>query len=412
MALGTQIFLLAGLLVLSGFFSGAEVALLSLNKLKARQMFNQKRIGAVYIKKLKDEPQRMLSTILIGNNLVNVGASAIATSIAINMFQSFAIGIATGVMTLLILIFGEITPKSIAVGNNEIMSQVVAVPIWYLSIILNPVLNVLDKFLNKFINLMGIKSQEKTITEEEIMSMIKEAEEEGSIKEMEKKMINSIFEFDDISVSEIATPRADMVTIGLKSSINDTMNLILKKKHSRIPVHKKNKDHIVGIAYLKDLIMYAGKNKNMSVTKVMKKPYFVPETKKISSLLKQFQKRNEHMAIVVDEHGLIIGLVTMEDVLEEIVGEIMDETDKVAPNIKKIGKNIWSVRGKTDIDEVNEKLKMEIKGDDYDTLSGFILHYTGKIPKGNEEITYNKFKLKIEEIEGHRISTVRVEKKR
>ena len=208
MALGTQIFLLAGLLVLSGFFSGAEVALLSLNKLKARQMFDQKRIGAVYIKKLKDEPQRMLSTILIGNNLVNVGASAIATSIAINMFQSFAIGIATGVMTLLILIFGEITPKSIAVGNNEIMSQVVAVPIWYLSIILNPVLNVLDKFLNKFINLMGIKSQEKTITEEEIMSMIKEAEEEGSIKEMEKKMINSIFEFDDISVSEIATPRA------------------------------------------------------------------------------------------------------------------------------------------------------------------------------------------------------------
>ena len=412
MAFGTEIVLLIILLLLSGFFSGAEVALISLTKVKARHMVEQKKFGAVFIKKLKEDPQRMLATILIGNNLVNVAAAAIATSMAIGIFQNYAIGIATGVMTLLILVFGEITPKSIAAQNNEIISQLVAAPIWYLSIILAPILNILDKFLNRFIKFIGIKSKEKAITEEEIISMIKTAEEEGSIKEIEKKMIDSIFEFDDINVNEISTPRTDMVLVESKSSVADAMKLILKKKFSRIPVYEKNRDNIVGIVYLKDLMMYMDdKKKNMSLSKIMKKLYVVPETKKISNLLRQFQKRKEHMAIVVDEHGSVTGLVTIEDVLEEIVGEIMDETDKIDPNIKKIGKNIWVVKGKTDIDEVNEKLHMKLKGKDYDTLSGFILKYTGKIPKEDEEIVYGKYKLKIEEREGHRISKVKVEKK-
>lgn len=412
MALIEQIIILIILLILSGFFSGSEVALLSLTKLKARQMFDKKRFGAVYIKKLKDDPQRMLATILIGNNLVNVAASAIATSIMINIFESYAIGIATGVMTFLILVFGEITPKSIAAKNNELVSQIVAAPIWYLSIILAPILNILDKFLNRFINLIGIKAQERTITEEEIKSMIKSAEEEGSIKEIEKKMINSIFEFDDINVGEIATPRTDMVTMNSKLSIKKAMKIILKKKYSRIPVYEKYKDNIVGIVYVRDVIKHMqDRNKNLSISKIMNKPYFVPEAKKISSLLRQFQKRKEHMAIVVDEHGSITGLVTMEDVLEEIVGEIMDETDKIAPNIEKIGKDTWIVNGKVDIDEVNEKLNMKLKGKGYDTLSGFILKHTGKIPKEDDEIVYNEFRFKIEEIEGHRISKVSVKKK-
>ena len=412
MALGTEIIILVILLLLSGFFSGSEVALISLTKLRVRQMLDKKKFGAVFVKRLKDDPQRMLATILIGNNLVNVAASAIATSITIRVFQSYAIAIATGVMTLLILIFGEITPKSIAAKNNETISQLVAAPIWYLGIILAPILNILDRFLNKFIKLIGIKAQEKAITEEEIISMIKTAEEEGSIKEIEKKMINSIFEFDDISVSEIATPRADMVMIDSKSSIRNVIKLISRKKYSRIPIYEKYRDNVVGIVYVKDLMKYMqGGNKNASVSTIMKKPYFVPETKKISSLLKQFQKRKEHIAIAVDEHGSITGLVTLEDVLEEIVGEIMDETDKITSNIKEVGKNIWIIDGKTDIDDVNEKLHMGLKGDGYDTLSGFILKHTGKIPKEDDEIVYNEFKLKIEEREGNRISKVKVEKR-
>ena len=412
MVLVTEIVILVILLLLSGFFSGSEVALISLTKLKAQQMLDKKKFGAVFVKKLKDDQQRMLATILIGNNLVNVAASAIATSIMINIFESYAIAVATGIMTLLILVFGEITPKSIAAKNNELISQLVAAPIWYLSIILAPILNILDKFLNKFINLLGIRAQEKAITDEEIMGVIRAAEEEGSIKETEEKMISSILKFDDTSVSEISTPRRDMVMLESKIKIKDALKLVLKKNHTRIPVYEKHKDKIIGIVHVRDLMMHTqGKNKNQSISKIVYKPHFVPEVKKISDLMKQFQKRKEHMAIVVDEHGSITGLVTMEDALEEIVGEIIDETDMIAPNIKKIDKNTWIVNGKTDIEEINEKLHMNLKGIGYDTLSGFILKRTGKIPKVEEEIVYNKFNLKIEEIEGHRISKVNVEKR-
>jgi len=412
MAIGTEIIILIILLLLSGFFSGSEVALISLTKLRARQMLDKKKPGAVFINKLKEDPQRMLATILIGNNIANVAASAIATSIMIGIFKNYAVAIATGVMTLLILIFGEITPKSIAAKNNELISRLVAAPIWYLSIVLAPILNVLDKFLNRFIKLIGIKTQEKVITDEDIMSVVRIAEEEGSIKEIEEKMIKSILEFDDINVSEIATPRKDMIMLESKFNIENALKLFLRKKHTRTPVYEKQKDNIVGIIHVKDVMKnIQGKNKNLPITKIMYKPYFVPEVKKISDLLRQFQKRKEHMAIVVDEHGSITGLVTLEDVLEEIVGEIMDETDILAPNTKSIGKNAWIINGKTDIDEVNEKLHMKLKGRGYDTFSGFLLKRTGKIPKQGDEITYKRFRFKIEEVEGHRISKVRAEKR-
>jgi len=404
-----EIIILIILLILSGFFSGAEVALVSLTRSKAEQLYKKKKFGVVYVKKLKDDPQRMLATILIGNNIANVAASALATSIMIRIFENYAVGIATGVMTLLILIFGEITPKSIAAKNNELISRLVAAPIWYLSIILAPILNVLDKFLNKFIKLIGIKAKEKVITEEEIISMVKLAEEEGSIKEIEEKMINRIFKFDDTNASEIATPRRDMVMVDSKLRVKDAMKVFLKKNHTRMPVYEKFKDNIVGIVHIKDLIKHM-QGKNKSIIQIMYKPYFVPEVKKLSDLLKQFQKRKEHMAMVVDEHGSITGLVTLEDVLEEIVGEIVDETDIIAPNIKNIDKNTWIVNGKTDVDEINEKLSMKLKGKGYDTINGFILKITGKIPKQYDEITYNNFKFRVESIEDNRISKVRVEK--
>ena len=412
MGLGAEILILIILLILSGFFSGSEVALVSLTKHKAEYMLKKKKSGAIFVKRLKDNPQRMLATILIGNNLANVAASALATSVMIGIFKNYAVGIATGVMTLLILVFGEITPKSIAAKNNEVISRLVAPTIWYLSIILAPILSILDKFLNRFIKLVGIKAQEKAITEEELISIIKVAEEAGSIKEIEEKMLKSILEFDDINVGEIATPRRDMVLVESKVKIKDAFKVFLRKNHTRIPIYERQKDNIVGITHIKDIIRNMhGKAKSLSVRKIMYKPYFVPEAKKISDLLRKFQKRKDHMAIVVDEHGSITGLVTLEDVLEEIVGEIMDETDIIAPNIKTIGKNTWIVNGKTDIDEINEKLNMKLKGKGYDTFSGFVLNYTGKIPKENDEINYKKFRLKIGEIEENRISKVRIEKR-
>lgn len=412
MAIAEQIIILIILLFLSAFFSASEVALISLTRLRVRRMVEKKSLGASFVKKMKDDPHRMLSTILIGNNLVNVAASAIATSLMIELFQNYAIGIATGVMTFLILVFGELTPKSIASQISETVSQLVAAPLWYFSVLLRPIIYVLDKFIKLLMGIMGIKTQKKEITEEEIMSMIRAAEEEGSIKEIEKEMINSIFEFDNINISEIATPRTDMTLINSESKITDIINIISKDKYSRIPVYRDHKDTIVGIVYLKDIIPHLKRGKrNLRVSSVMKKPYFVPETMKIGSLLRQLQKRKEQMAIVVDEHGSVTGVVTMEDVLEEIVGEILDETDRVDPNIRRIGKKAWMVNGKTGVDEVNEKLHLNIKEEEYDTISGFILHHIGKIPNEDEEIVYNNFVLKIEEVHGQRISKVRIEKR-
>ncbi|MBL7054564.1 HlyC/CorC family transporter [Candidatus Woesearchaeota archaeon] len=412
MTLQEQIITLIVLLALSAFFSGSETALVSLSRLKVRHWAEKGGGTAKILKKLKDDPQRMLTTILIGNNLVNVAAAAIATSVALQVFESNAIGISTGVMTFLILVFGEITPKSLATQFNEPYAKFVALPIWYLSIILYPLIKMFGWFFKILIKMFGGTVKKPTVTEEYLKSIVTVGEEEGSINEMEKDMINKIFEFDDINVSEIMTPKTDMFMVSSKLRIKDVIIPILKNQFSRIPVYEKSKDNMVGIIYLRDVMKHmTSKKRSLSLDKMMKKPYFVPETKKIDSLLKQFQKRKEHMAIVVDEHGTITGLVTIEDILEEIVGEIMDESDKRDPNIRKIKAKEWMVKGKADIDEVNEKININIAEDEnYDTLGGFILSKTGKIPQEHEKIEHGKFNLIVEEVGGNRIIRVKVVK--
>ena len=411
MGLQTEISSLAGLLILSGFFSSAEIALISLSKFKVRQMVLENRFGSRSVKRLKDEPQRMLSTILIGNNLVNVGASALLTSIMIAQFQNYAVGIATGVMTFLILVFGEIIPKSVAVQHNELVSRLVSPPVWYLSIVLTPLLAILNWFVARFMRLFGIKSQRKTITEEEIISVIKTAEEEGSIEKIERNLINRIFRFSEMNVGEVATPVRDMTAISSKATVKEALQLALRSKFSRIPVYEKHRDSIKGVVYFKDLVLLGQKKREMQIAAIMKKPFFVPNSKKISDLLRRFQKRKEHMALVVNEHGSLDGLVTLEDILEEIVGEIMDETDRLDPNVMKISDRTWLIKGRTEIEELNEKLHMGLKdAEDYDTFSGFILKQVGKIPKEKEEMSYGSFRMKIQKVDNNRISLVRVER--
>lgn len=413
MALQDQIIILIILLALSAFFSGSETALVSLSRLKVRHLAEKGGRIAKILKKLKDDPQRMLTTILIGNNLVNVGAAAMATSAAIEIFESHAVGISTGVMTFLILVFGEITPKSLATQFNEPYAKFVALPIWYLSIVLYPLIKIFNWFFIFLVKIFGGTIKKPAVTEDYLKSIVAISEEEGSIKEIEKEMIHKIFEFDDINASEIMTPRTDMVLMRSKLKIKDALKIILKKPYSRIPVYEKTRDNIVGIVYLKDIMKYMETKKmNLRLSKIMKKPYFVPEAKKIDTLLKQFQKKKEHLAVVVNEHGIITGLVTIEDILEEIVGEIIDETEKRDPNIKRLKPGEWMVKGKTDVEEINEKLKMNIKEDEgYYTLGGFILNKTGKIPREHEKINYGKFTMIIEEVEEHRILRVKVVKR-
>lgn len=395
-----QVFVLFVLLLFSGFFSSAETALFSISKAKAVHMAKEPGRINLLIKKMKDDPHRLLSTILIGNNIVNVGASAIATALALDLFSNNAVGIATGVMTFLILIFGEIFPKSIATRNNILIAKMVIVPLYWLSIFFYPII----LFLNFIPKITGKIQKKPKVTEQELMTIVEVVEEEGEIKEKEKELIENIFEFDDTNASEIMTPRADMFTLDADADVN--MEEILRSGYTRIPVIEGDIDHVIGIFHIRDLFMHqATSNSDMGVRKIMREPYFVPENKKLDSLLHQFKKRKQHMAIVVDEHGGVSGLITLEDALEEIVGEIIDETDKFEQHIVELTPNEWKVLGKSEIDEVNETIPMNILDlKEYDTFSGYVLNQIGRIPEEKEEIQIGSFVVTVKEMDGPRIN--------
>jgi len=401
-----QIVVLSVLLLLSGFFSSAETALFSISRAKARYIAKEKGLTNALIKKMKDDPHRLLSTILIGNNLVNVGAAALATAIMIDLVASNAVGIATGIMTALILIFGEIIPKSIATRNNVLVARLVIMPLYWLSILFTPII-----YLLNFIPSLTRKVQSKSrVTEEELMTFVEVVEEEGGIDEEEKELIHNIFEFDDTSASEIMMPRADMFVINVDEKLN--LEEIIRSGFSRIPVIEEDIDHVIGILNIKDLFMHQVVSaKQADARSVMGEPYFVPENKKLDHLLQEFKRRKQHIAIVVDEHGGVSGLITLEDALEEIVGEIVDETDKVEPHIVKLKRNEWRVLGKSEIEDVNDKLAMEIPDTkEYDTFSGYVLDLIGRIPHEKEDILLDNFVVTVNEMDGTRIKEYIVRK--
>ena len=401
-----QLGVLIVLLLLSGFFSSAETALFSISRAKARHIAKEKGLTNSLIKKMKDDPHRLLSTILIGNNLVNVGAAALATAMTMRLVASNAVGIATGLMTALILIFGEIIPKSVATRNNVLIARMVIIPLYWLSILFAPIIYMLN-FIPKLTSKVQRKSR---VTEEELMTFVEVVEEEGGIEEEEKELIHNIFEFDDTSASEIMTPRADMFVINVADELN--VEAIIRSGFSRIPVIEEDIDHVIGILNIKDLFMHqVASTKPTDARSVMSEPYFVPENKKLDHLLHEFKKRKQHLAIVVDEHGGVSGLITLEDALEEIVGEIVDETDRFEPHIVKLNKNEWRVLGKSEIDDVNEKLAMDIPDTkEYDTFSGYVLEQIGRIPREKEDISLGNFVVTVNEMDGTRIKEYIVKK--
>jgi putative hemolysin len=387
------------LLLLSGFFSSSETALFSISRSKAKYLSKQKLKSNQLIYQMKKNPHRLLTTILIGNNVVNVAASALATQLTLQVFANYAIGLATGVMTLLILVFGEVVPKSVATRNNVLIAQIVIFPLYWFSLVCRPVVFFLD-FIPK---ITGRIQKTPAVTEEELITFVEVVREEGEIKEEEQKLIHRIFEFDDTNASEIMTPRADMFVIQADEPLN--LEIIADSGFTRIPVIENTIDNVVGILNVKDVLAYQAKNKNTpEVRQIMRPPYFVPEHKKLDSLLQQFKKRKNHLAIVVDEHGGVSGLITLEDALEELVGEIRDETDKEERLITKRKNKEWIVMGKTEIEDVNEVIRMNIpESNEYDTFSGYVLEQIGRIPSVNEEFTLGNFSVIVHSMEGNRI---------
>jgi len=397
---------------LSGFFSSSETALFSISKIKALHLAKDGSHTERLIMRMKEQSHTLLTTILIGNNLVNIGASAIATSLAISYFKSNAVGIATGVMTLLILIFGEIFPKSFANHNNIVVARIVIYPLFWLSKLFYPLIFILN-FIPK---LHGtINTRHDTVTEDELMTMVEVVEEDGEIKEEEKEYITNIFEFDDTSCSEIMTPRADMFVLDASRPIN--IEEILKTGYSRIPVIEDSIDNVIGMLHVKNLfasfqkVCTSDPDGTLDIQRIMKKPYFIPESKKLDSLLQDFKQKKNHMAVVVDEHGGVSGIVTLEDVVEEIIGEIVDETDQPTPDVIRLKGNKWLITGKIDVDDLNKELNINIpESSTYDTFSGYFLEQIGHIPTAGESIIIDKWKATVKDMDGNRIQSFIIKK--
>ena len=408
-----NIILLVICLVLSGFFSSSETALFSISKIKACHMAKDGSKTGQLIVSMKQDPQTLLTTILIGNNLVNIGGASLATSIAMAYFESNAVGIATGVMTLMILVFGEIFPKSFATQNNVLVARVVIFPLYWLTRILWPLVLIFN-YIPKLYG--SINSTYHTVTEDELMTMVEVVEEEGEIKEAEKEYITNIFEFDDTSCSEIMTPRADMFVVDTVEKLD--IPAILSTGYSRIPVIEHSIDNVIGILHIKNL--FADYQRltvsdepidSLEIKEIMKKPYFIPESKKLDSLLQEFKAKKSHMAIVVDEHGGVAGLVTLEDVVEEIFGEIIDETDRMVPDIVRLKDNKWLVAGRINVEDLNKEIDINIpESVSYDTISGFFLEQIDRIPQPGESVIIDRWTATVKDMDGNRIQSFIVKK--
>jgi putative hemolysin len=408
---------LLGFLILSAFFSGSETALFSLNKLQLKKMQKEEsgwRVNSII--KLLDDPQKTLITILTGNMFVNIAASSLATYLAIKLFGNVGIGIAGGIMIFMILVFGEIVPKSLAISNAEAIAKKIARPVEIISSFLFPLILFFKIIINALYYFFGKKrvKEKKEITEEDLITLINVGKDEGVIEEEEKKMIRNIFEFGDTMVKEVMVPRVDMACIPSEAKLNSILRLIKKMGHSRIPVYKKTIDNIIGILYTKDLLVvyeqwYKSKEK-FDLKKIIRRAYFVPENKKIDDLLDIFQRDKIQIAIAIDEYGGTAGLVTMEDVVEEIVGEIIDEYDKETKLYEIIDNNTVIADGIISIDKINELLNIEISENDFETLGGFIYDLMGRVPNKNETIEYKNIQITIEQVVKNRIIRVIIKK--
>lgn len=407
-----EIVSLAVLFLLSAFFSGSETAYLAVSRAKIRKLAKDGDPRAQVLLHLIEHPNRVIVTILVGNNLVNITAASLATSLAIEAFGSKGIGIATGVVTLIVLIFGEITPKSYSATNAEKVALFVARPIYLLMKLLAPLVLLLSKFAKLLVKSFGGEVKlGPFITEEELKMLVEVGEEVGAIEKEEKEMISGIFEFGDTDVKEIMVPRIDMKCIEAGESIETARKLILETGHSRIPVYEGSIDNIIGILYAKDLLKYLNSKgaKPKSLREIIRPAYFVPETKKLDDLLREFQQNRVQIAIVVDEYGGTAGMVTLEDILEEIVGEIKDEYDIAEEEpLERIDEKQAIVDARMSIHDVNEALDINLPEEEFDTIGGLVFNTIGRIPSPGDEVEIDGVKLRVEKMRGRRIMKVRV----
>ncbi|MBS1268895.1 MAG: hypothetical protein MAG458_01630 [Nitrosopumilus sp.] len=411
--LWVEISALIVLIGLSGFFSGLEVALVGIRKSKVIQLYNEGKKGSKALHKLKTNPSWMMSSVNLGNNLVNVGASALATSVAIRLFGNDGLGIAVGVMTFLILVFGEITPKTYCNANSTKIALRYAPVLLGFSYAFYPVVKFFEIITRGVVKITGSSYTPPPITEEEIKGVIDQGLEEKAIEKEEMELVHGALKFDDTVIRSVMTPRTKMFTLNSKTLLFEALPQINQSGHSRIPIYGETRDDIVGFIHVRDVLKELEiDNKMVTLEEISRKPVFVSQEKMVSSLLKEMKGRKTHMAIVVDEHGGVEGLVTLEDLLEEIVGEIEDETDLTRKTgYERIDQDTIITNGDIEIDIVNEVFKTRIpEGDDYASLNGFLHERLQDIPQEGDKVEVDELRIIVEKVSKNIPQKIRIEK--
>lgn len=384
-----QLIILIILLILSAFFSSAETALTTINKIRFRNMADEGNKRARLVLKLTDDSPKLLSTILIGNNIVNISASSLATVLATNKFGSSGAGIATGILTILILLFGEITPKSMATFHNEKISLLYAPIVYVLTKILTPIIFIVNVLSNGVLKLFRLNSSKasQSITESELRTIVDFSHEEGVIEREEKAMINNVFDFGDSLAKDIMTPRVDMVYLSADITYEEILKIYHEERYTRYPIYETTKDEVIGVLNIKDLFFYMATHdkSTFSLRSLLWEPTYCYEYQKTSALMTEMKKTSSNFTIVLDEYGKISGLITLEDLLEEIVGEIRDEYDASEQDqIKKISDYEFEVDGSVKLDDLNDEIGTHIESEDYDSIGGHIIELLDRIPNGGE----------------------------
>lgn len=406
-----QLVILVILIALSSFFSAAETALMSLNKIRIRHLVDENIKGAKLLEKLTNDPNKLLGSILIGNNIVNIGASALASSLAMKLFGDSGVALATGVMTVLVLIFGEITPKTIAKQKSEQISLRIIKIINIVVKVLTPLVFVFTQISQVFIKLLGAEPDvnESFITQEELKTMVGVSEEEGVLEEEEKEMIFNVFEFGDLQVKDVMIQRVDIVAVNVDVTYDEILEVIKQEQFSRIPVYNETIDDIVGVLNIKDLLFISDEDKkNFDIKKFMRDPFYTFEFKKVMELFAEMKKSRNHISIVLDEYGGTVGIATIEDLVEEVVGEIEDEYDQEEKEIQCINEKEYMLEGSTRLHDIKDIIGLDLESDEFDSIGGLIIGELGRFPEEKEEVTYNNIKFIVEEVDKNRIKKVRM----
>lgn len=413
--------LLILLLFLSAFFSGSEVALFGLDKKKINNFFSDNKTIQRYLNSLLSYPRRLLISILIGNNLVNVAISIISVmlvtdiSLLYNLDINLMIGIQIVVISTLILIFGELIPKMIATKFQIGLLKVITVPLYFFSIIIHPVAELISEFIRFATSKFKFDKKKFAINSEELADITLLSEDKIKLNQNEKEIIESLTDFKDIYVFEIMTPRVDIIALSINDTIDNVIEIIVKSGHSRIPIFENSIDNIVGILHAKDLLKFninPKLKKGTDLKSLMKRPLFVPETKKIDDLLNEFQLKKNHIAIVVDEYGGTAGIITLEDIIEEVLGDIWDEFDRSESSINMISENVFIVNAKLTFSDFESETKLKLQLDEKikdESIAVYLLNYFGEIPKEQLKLELSNLRITVIEVAKKRIKKVRIE---